>query len=135
MEPSTSQQSHTNTSFTCSLILSRAAKSSGGDKYSAIFQSCSRAAQDRERFIYVPQQYSRGDHSEPTENLRLEIFLEDPKDESAIPFACLKKAKSQGDDRYSCPTTWEAGKAGNTWSGDIYLPKELRSENIWMIIS
>ena len=115
--------------------MSRAAKTSGGDKYLATFQSCSPAPQGRERFIYVPQQYSRADNIEPIERLKMEFLLEDPKDESAIPFACLKKAKSQGDDRYSCPTTWEAGKSGNIWSGDIYLPKELRNENIWAIFT
>ena len=61
--------------------------------------------------------------------------MEDPKDESAIPFACLKKAKSQGHDHYSCTSTWEVDKAGNTWTGDIYLPRERRNDNIWMIIS
>ena len=111
-------------SSTCALRLSRAARSSGGDKYQAIFQEC----ETKDRFIYVPQELSRF-NKEPNKDLSLALQNFEPSEQDLtkgwFKFVCLKKAQSQGDDRY----TVEYGDC----AGDIYLPKEYRGSNyVWL---
>lgn len=111
-------------STTCALSLTQPAKSTGGDKYNATFQGISDAHKDRA--IYVPQEFSRFARS-PEQHLSIALQIQAPDDlhQGWIKFKLVRKASGSGDDRYS---------AGDAWKGDIYLPKEFRSDNetVWL---
>lgn len=100
--------------FQFQLTLTAAAKKAGGDKYKII--DC---WTDRERFLYVPQNISRID-GQPVGTLHCTVG------DSGIPFNLVKEAKGSGDDRYS--------PNNGTWTGDIYLPKEVRAPQIQLNI-
>jgi len=109
---------------TCTLVLSKPAKGSGGDKFSATWEHIEN---DKERFIYVPQNHSRGDTNKQT--LILHVQTVEHTEEDAILFELFKKAKGNGDDRYHHFDE-------SVWKGDIYLPKEFRSEgnSVWIVV-
>jgi hypothetical protein len=116
-------------STTCALSLTQPAKSTGGDKYSATFlfhEGTSDA--DKDRAIYVPQEFSRFSPRAPEKCLSIALQTQAPVEQNQVgwfKFELVRKAKGSGDDRYS---------AGDTWKGDIYLPKEFRADNdtVWL---
>jgi hypothetical protein len=116
------QQAKVSDSFT--LTLSKPAKSSGGDKYSARWPAC-----DRDRSFYIPQHYSRpiAGTSKPSQNLSLQVNTRERSEDGYIRFSLVKHAKGSGDDRYT---------SGNddVWKGDIYLPKQFRNDHnaVWV---
>lgn len=106
----------------CILTLTSAAKSSGGDKYQATWSSVN---DGRDRALYIPQQYSRN-AGKPIAELRISIsFAEPDPTDGWIEFSMFKAAKGSGDDRYT-PSN------ADSWKGDIYLPKEFRSDKVWI---
>jgi len=126
----TMQQKHFST--TCALSLTQPAKSSGGDKYSATFlfhEGPTEMDRAGDRAIYVPQEFSRFSPIAPQKQLSIALQTCQPADDEQsqgwFEFKLVRKAKGSGDDRYT---------AGDAWKGDIYLPKEFRSDNdtVWL---
>lgn len=97
-----------------SLSLVKPAKGSGGDKYKVEWEGINN---DRERFFYVPQNYSR---NEDGPKQHLSMIIQSELLEEGIEFKLYKEAKSNGDDRYRCENQ-------EKWKGDIYIPRSLRS--------
>ena len=102
------------------LKLAQQAKSAGGDKYQII------GSEQKERFIYVPQKISRTGSATVKQQMNLALSKECPSGTGAFPieFTLLKAGKT-GDDRYKSADEKE-------WSGDIYLPQEIRSEKLYL---
>ncbi len=75
----------------------------------------------KERFIYVPQNISR---SEGKASVALTLTV--CKTHGAIEFTLLKPGKT-GDDRYKAVDE-------KMWTGDIYLPQELRNQQVFLTI-
>jgi len=105
------------------LTIEKPAKSMGGDRY----------VMGTGKSIYVPQELSRASGT-VRENLVLHLATENdcgPETASVSTFnefTLLRKASSGGDDRYT------PGPTNVTWNGDIYLPREMLSQRMYVMI-
>lgn len=102
------------------LTLVTKAKKGGGDKYLL----------DTGKAIYVPQSISRTTNGsvaaiDPHKVLDIEIGQSAGQD--SINFT-LKKEGKTGDDRYTASNQDE-------WTGDIYLPRDLRAPTLFISIT
>lgn len=96
----------------------------GGDKYAVTWDNINN---DRDRFFYIPQNHSR-DAGKPKQTIILTVQTTEPSEEDETPwmsFTLVKQAKGSGDDRYH-------NEDAEVWKGDIYLPKELRLQQVWV---
>lgn len=101
------------------LKLAKSAKGSGGDKYSATFIPS--IGDGKERFIYVPQVYSRA-NNKPLSLLEMTLGTSPPGDWE---FKLFKASCGNGDNVYTCTT------ANSEW-GKVYLPKHFKDhESLW----